>query len=158
MMLNMMMMMINITMFGRSFLFHSFFCVLNNILTTLPIGNIGDILCLCENILSLDHQQCSPKVSHWFPTWQHCIKGSLRNASCSLFIYYNQSFFRRIFIPGEGVCYCAKRKSQRVKADFLKAHFHQFACLVFLLQIIWFLSFITVLISVNIFCPSSEIG
>ena len=98
-----------------------------------------------------------PLIPNMAALYKRIIK-KCQTTSCSLFIYYNQSFFRRIFIPGEGVCYCAKRKSQRVKADFLKAHFHQFACLVFLLQIIWFSSFITVLISVNIFCPSSEIG
>lgn len=36
-----------------------FFCSLNNILTTLPIENIGDIPGLCENIFPLDDQHPS---------------------------------------------------------------------------------------------------
>ena len=58
-------------LFGRTFLlflFSLFFCSLNNILTTLPIENIGDILCLCENIFALDHQHSLFSWSIPFPS------------------------------------------------------------------------------------------
>ena len=50
-----------------SFISFPCFCSLNNILTTLPIENIGDILGLCENIFSCWWSTSPPLLNYHIP-------------------------------------------------------------------------------------------